>query len=122
MLIMLRKNTRNNIHIGGMRVCERDQRLNESIQRERRYSQIRDYLMTCICLCDDLVLQIENKFSVSISLSLSLSLSLVYKSLTSFSIPANKKMFKYNHSLWTHLQILMLINKYKSCAINTVNQ
>ena len=37
MLIMLRKNTRNNILIGGMRVCERDQRLNESIQRERRY-------------------------------------------------------------------------------------
>ena len=31
MLIMLRKNTRNNILIGGMRVCERDQRLNESI-------------------------------------------------------------------------------------------
>ena len=27
MLIMLRKNTRNNILIGGMRVCERDQRL-----------------------------------------------------------------------------------------------
>ena len=44
MLIMLRKNTRNNILIGGMRVCERDQHLNESIQRERRYSQIRDYL------------------------------------------------------------------------------
>ena len=53
MLIMLRKNTRNNILIGGMRVCERDQRQNESIQRERRYSQIRDYLMTCICQCDD---------------------------------------------------------------------
>ena len=33
MLIMLRKNTRNNVLIGGMRVCERDQRLNESIQR-----------------------------------------------------------------------------------------
>ena len=47
MLIMLRKNARN------MRVCERDQRLKESIQRERRYSQIRDYLMTCICQCDD---------------------------------------------------------------------
>ena len=53
MLIMLRKNTRNNILIGGMRVCERDQRLNESIQGERRYLQIRDYLMTCICQCDD---------------------------------------------------------------------
>ena len=53
MLIMLRKNTRNNILIGGLRVCERDQRLNESIQRERRYSQIRDYLMTCICQGDD---------------------------------------------------------------------
>ena len=53
MLIMLRKNTRNNILIGGMRVCERDQRLNESIQRERRYSQMRDYFITCICQCDD---------------------------------------------------------------------
>ena len=52
MLIMLRKNTRNNILIGGMRVCERDQRLNESLN-ERRYSQIRDYLITCICRCDD---------------------------------------------------------------------
>ena len=52
MLIMLRKNTRKNILIGGMLVCERDQRLNESIQRERRYSQLRDYLMTCICQCD----------------------------------------------------------------------
>ena len=53
MLSMLRKNTRNNILIGGMRVCERDQRLKESIQRERRNSQIRDYLITCICQCDD---------------------------------------------------------------------
>ena len=53
MLNILRKNTRNNILFGGMRVCERDQRLNASIQRESRYSQIRDYLMTCICQCDD---------------------------------------------------------------------
>ena len=31
MLIMLRKNTQNNILIGGMRVCERDQRLNSDL-------------------------------------------------------------------------------------------
>ena len=148
MLIMLCKNTRNNILIGGMRVCARDERLNESIQRERRYSQIRDYLMTCIChvtakFCKSKINSLSLSLSLSFFLSfflyilqhplaritcrliasLSLPLSLVYKSLTSFSIPANKKMFKYIHSLRTHLQILiMLINKYKACAINTVNQ
>ena len=60
MLIMLsKKNTRNNIlnYWRHARVRERSTLtfsvLNESIRLECLYSQIRDYLIKCICQCDD---------------------------------------------------------------------